>query len=190
MAVKRPRGQRGDALILTLLTLLVLGLGFLVSVRTVAVEAQLAGNNLARQKAAQVSDVALRNLESTIQTTADGTALELVGAAQPWYRDVAAGTAAPNTTYWSTCLGNANSSRRCAAVAVAVAGKALPYTALAVVQPTGRKADTFSCGIGQVGSGSEQAGLYYDIFIHVVETAGTAASTTETVYKLCTSSNP
>ncbi len=189
VAMRAARGQRGDALVFTLLTLLVVGLGFLVAMRTVLVDTQLSGNHLARQKAVQVSDIALRSLAGTLQAAAGGMPLELAAAAQPWWRDVAAGTAAPDPAYWAGCLGNADATRRCAAVSVAAAGTALPYTALAAVQTTGRPADPHGCGLGQIGSGSEQAAVYYDVFIHVVEAAGTAASSTETVYKLCISAN-
>ena len=183
-----PRAQRGDALIVTLLTLLVLGLGFLVAMRTVLVDSQLGGNHLERQKTVQVSDIALRSLQGTIQGSAGGLPLELSATAQPWWRDVPAGTEAPDRAYWKNCRGNADGTRRCAPVALALAGTALPYTALAVVQPTGRPADPAGCGVGQVGSGAEQVALYYAVHLYV-EAPGAVASATETVYKLCISAN-
>ena len=51
--------QRGDTLLLVLLTLLVLFLGGMYMLRSVMLDSQMAGNTLARQKNVQVGDIAL-----------------------------------------------------------------------------------------------------------------------------------
>jgi len=180
------RSQAGDITLVTLIFLLVCLLGLLVAMRSSTVETLMNGNNLARQKDVQVGDVALRQVESQILSTYGGAPLETSAVNQPWYRDVTAGTAAPQTTttptYWDTCLGNSTASLRCAALTLPSNGTTPPYTAYVVVQPTGRY-DTTSCSVGTAGQFTAE---YYDIFLHIVESSGATAVNTETVYRICT----
>jgi len=173
--------QRGDIMLVTLVFLLLCLLGLVVSMRDSMINTTMNGNNLARQKDVQVADIALRQLETQVLAAYGGQALELSASGQPWWRNVAAGTAAPTGTYWDSCLGNATDSARCGAVSVAVNGSALNYTALAVVQPTGRS-DSTSCDLAQFQA------VYYDLYVHVKESNGVTAVNTETVYRICTSS--
>lgn len=168
--------QRGDVLLLVLVVLVVLILGFTYSLRHVILDTQMAGNNLARQKAVQVADVALRNFGT--QLLPYNQPLEIVAINKTWFRDVVAGTAPPSGSYWKNCNGNGSTALRCAAVNVAIGASNLPYTALVVLQPTGR---TGSCS-----STVTPNALYYDIFVYASETSAASAVTTETVYKLCT----
>ena len=177
-----PRPQRGDILLVTMVFLLVCLLGLLVSMRDGVLQTVMTGNHLERQRSVQVADVALRTLENQLQTYSGGQDLALSASGQPWWRDVSAGTAAPTTSYWDTCLGNSNSGLRCSSYTVAVNGTTLPYTAFAVVQPTGRF-DTTSCDLGAQG---QFTAVYYDVFVHLEETNGATAVDTETVYRLCT----
>ena len=169
-------------MVLVLISLLVCLLGLVYAMRDIVINTQIAGNNLARQKDAHISDVALHVFENTITSTYGGQVLELSAVNQPWWRAVAAGTAPPgdpvaSPTYWSSCLNNTNPALRCSQV---VLPANLGYTAYAVVQPT-----------GHTGSASNCQGLslltpyYYDVFIHVVEASQDTSATAETVFKLC-----
>lgn len=180
--------QRGESLLFTLVTLLILLLGFLYTMRHTLLDISLTGNNLQRQKDVQVSDVALRNLEQQIAAVYSSQPLEISASTQAWYRDVAPGTpfpggpgsgAAPSASYWASCVGSSSASARCGVVSVASGSTVLPYTAMAVVQPTGRT-DANACGLPQFRA------IYYDIFLRVTETSGATSAVTETVYKLCT----
>lgn len=176
--VNRKSKQMGEALILTLLVLVVLYLGFLYTMRYVMSDAQMAGNNLALQKNAQSADIALRKLEDVIYQASNLVPLEISATVQPWYRQVAPGTPGPDAAYWKACLGNASSADRCGAVAVAIGNTALPFTAWAVVQPTGRT-DAYACEVGTLTA------LYYDVFIYIQESSAATSAATETVIKLC-----
>lgn len=177
MAQVNRRRQRGDTLILTLCILVVLLLGFVYVSRNLLYDTVMAGNNLSRQKNVQVADVAMRNLEQMIFNVYGDQQLEQSGVGQPWYRVVPANTSIPDG-YWANCLGAAAASR-CGSVPVTVNGSALPYTALAVVQTTGRQPDPYAC------PNQGFAAYYYDVYIHTVEASGVTSATTETVYKLC-----
>ena len=120
--------QRGDILLVTLISLLVCLLGLVYAMRQSIVETQAVGNNLAKQKSSQAGDVAMRVLESQVKSTFAGQPLEISAASQVWYRDVAAGTAAPDATpgYWAACLGNADKTLRCGALTLTANGKTLP----------------------------------------------------------------
>lgn len=178
--------QKGETLILTLLTLLVLFLGILYISRNVLVEAQMTGNTVARQRNAQTGDLALRIFENNIQTVANNTVLQISASDQPWYRDItvapgnpAPAPAAPDPNYWSTCYGNSDATKRCDKITGAT------YNAYVVAQPTGRT-DPQGCGGGVTQGGASQlTAVYYDLFVHVVESSGTTSATNETVYKLC-----
>jgi hypothetical protein len=173
-----PRRQRGEIVLVTLVFLLVSLLGLMVSMRDGIVNTMTVGNNLARQKGVQVADIALRQVESRILAAYAGMPLQLSAGSQAWWRDVSATTPAPAPGYWDACLGNADATRRCASIALAVDGRPLPYTAYAVVQPTGRS-DATSCSLAQYMA------VYYAIHLHVKEANGATAVDTETVYRLC-----
>lgn len=176
--MRRQAKQNGEALLLTLLVLLVMYLAFLYVMRNVMSSSQMAGNNLTRQKNVQVTDIALRNLEQRIFDTYGDQPLEQTGVTQPWYRTVAANTSI-GASYWNNCLGNSDSTARCGTISVAVGSTNLSYTAYAVVQTTGRNPDPYACNLQNFSA------YYYDIFIHVVEASGVTSATTEMVYKLC-----
>jgi Tfp pilus assembly protein PilX len=178
-----PRAQRGDIMLVTMVFLLVCLLGLLVSMRDGVVQTVMTGNHLARQRDVQVADVALRTLENQMSIYSGGQDLKLSALGQAWWRDVPAGTLAPSGTYWDSCLGSSDTTARCGSVTVAVNGTTLPYTAYAVVQPTGRY-DSTSCDLGTQG---QFTAVYYDVFVHLQESNGTTAVDTETVYRLCTS---
>ena len=186
--VFREPGKR-RVLLIVLVFLLVFMLGLVVSMRGSIVTTQLVGNNLQRQKDAQISDIALAQVEALMvansQTT--GQPLELsvgTGAAQPaWWRDVSPGTAPPDaSTYWGSCVGNTDATLRCAALTVTNNGSSIGpgYTVQAVVQPTGRT-DTSNCNIGPFLTAN-----YYDIYLRIYEASSATTSITETVYKICT----
>lgn len=175
------RGQRGDILLVTMVFLLLALLAVLTAMRSGIVDTQLAGNNLARQRDVQVADIALRQIESQINSASAGMPLETSASTQPWYRDVSAGAAAPTAAYWNDCLGNSAAASRCGSLAVTIGGSALPYTAYAVVQPTGRS-DGTACTLGTSGQFTAN---YYDVFIHVAEANGATAVNTETIYRIC-----
>lgn len=166
--------QRGQTMILTIAVLLVLFLGFLYVMRRTMIDTVTAGNTLSRQRAVQVTDVVMRNLETAIINAYGSQRLEISGVGQGWWRAVAPGTALP-ANFWSTCQGAG-----CASIPVSVNGQNLPFTALVSVQSTGRQPDTYACA----GS-KDQAAFYYDVNIHIVELSGVTAANTETVLKLC-----
>ena len=171
--------QRGDILLIVMVFLLVSLLGLVVSMREGIVSTLMGGNNLARQRDVQVSDVATRQVEGMILATYAGMPLQISAGGQTWMRMVSGGTAAPDAAYWDACLGNADTTKRCAAVTPTVNSVALGYTALVVVQPTGRT-DSNSCQLAQLQA------TFYDVFVHVKESNGVTSSNTETVYRLCT----
>lgn len=175
--VRRP--PRGEVLLITLVLLLLLLLGALVAMRGGLTNLWMAGNTLARQKDVHVADIALRSLEAQMFATSAGMPLEIAAANTAWYRDVAPGTAAPSAAYWTSCATSTDVTTRCGTIAVSVNGTALPYTALAVVQPTGRS-DSRSCSLAQYQA------VYYDLFVHVEESSGATGVTTDTIYRLCT----
>lgn len=63
---------------------------------------------------------------------------------------------------------------------VQIGNTALPFTALAVVQATGRQ-DLYACPLGN----GALAANYYDVFLNIKESSGATSATTETVIKLC-----
>jgi hypothetical protein len=79
----KARYQKGETLLLTLLALLVLFVSFLYVSSGAITNAKMAGNTLARQADVQVTDLALRQFQSTIAATSGGQALQLAAAAQP-----------------------------------------------------------------------------------------------------------
>jgi Tfp pilus assembly protein PilX len=182
------RRQRGDILLVVMVFLLVSLLGLVVSMRQNIVSTLMGGNNLQRQRNVQVSDVAMRQVESLINTAAAGQTLEVTAFTQPWMRIVAGGTASPtatSSTYWDSCLGNSDNTLRCGTLTPTVNGTALGYTALVVVQPTGRY-DLNACQLNGIGKGSNLTATYYDVFVHIKEANGVTSNNIEMVYRLCT----
>ncbi len=183
------RRQRGDIMLVTMVFLLVCLLGLIGSMRDTIVETNMVGNNLTRQKDVQVADIALQVIKDQIVANFGGLALDqapnIVNKA--WWRDLASTSAAspPTAAYWKDCLGNASTTLRCGSIPLVVGGTTLPYTALAVVQPTGRSApvlDANSCAMGP----TFQA-VFYAVYVHVQEASGATNINTETVYKVCAS---
>ena len=134
-----------------------------------------------------MSDIATRQAEGLIQGAAGGMPLQISAFTQPWMR-IGAATSVftpPDAPYWDACLGNADSTLRCGSITPTVNGFALGYTALMVVQFTGRGGlDYDSC---QTATGTKrQVATYYDVFVHVKEANGVTSSDTHTVYRLCT----
>ena len=176
------RRQRGDILLVVMVFLLVCLLGLVVSMRDGIVSTLMGGNNLQRQRNVQVSDVAMRQVEGLILAAYGGQPLESGAFSQPWMRMVAGGTKSPTdtlSTYWDTCLGNSDNTLRCGTLTPAVNGTSLGYTALVVIQPTGRT-DPNACQLDTL------VATYYDVFIHIKEANGVTSSNTETIYRLCT----
>ena len=167
-------GQAGYILLVVLVSLLLMLLGFLFFMRGTFSDAHMTGNVVQRYKDAQASDMALQIMSDTIAKASNGSPLEITAVSQPWFRNVAPGTTAPTATYWSSCVGGATGSN-CGQVSLP---PGVPYTALAVVQPTGRT-DPYACQI------SKYTAVYYDLFIHTVEQNGNTSADTESVYKLC-----
>jgi hypothetical protein len=179
------RRQRGDIMLVTLVFLLVLLLGLLVSMRDGIVTTTMTGNNLVRQKDVQLGDVGLGVLLSTIQTTSAGQTLELTASTQPWWRSVAAGTAPPSGSYWDNCASETTSSATSCGVITLPPGPdglALPYVAYGVVQPTSA-GDSTTCPFTQYN-----LAVYYVLYVHVKEVNGSTAANSETIYRLCVSS--
>jgi Tfp pilus assembly protein PilX len=185
---RRPlaRTQRGDIMLVTMVFLLVCLLGLVVSMREGIVSTLMNGNNLARQRDVQVSDIATRQAEGLVQGAAGGMPLQISAFTQPWMRIGAATSvfAPPDASYWDACLGNSDSTLRCGSITPTVNGVALGYTALMVVQYTGRGRDPYSCQTAT--STRPQTATYYDVFLHVKEANGVTSSDTHTVYRLCT----
>jgi Tfp pilus assembly protein PilX len=184
------RNERGDILLVTMVFLLLCLLGLIGSMRDTIVSTTLAGNNLMRQKDTQIADVAQQAIRNQIlAANVGGTPLADSAAitSQAWWRDVSPTTAAtpPTAAYWAACLGNSDVTKRCGSVALTIGSTTLPYTALAVVQPTGRSDQHNSvCSIGS-GSTSLMQAVYYAVFIHVQETNGATNVNTESVYTAC-----
>jgi len=189
-ALRARRRERGDILLVTMVFLLLCLLGLIGSMRDTITTTALAGNNLMRQKDTQIADVAMQNVRNQILAANVGGAPLSDSTAvtnQAWWRDVGPTAAAspPSASYWDSCLGNSDVTKRCGSITLTVGGTSLPYTALAVVQPTGR-ADQHNpiCNIG-TGSSSLMQAVYYAVFIHVKETNGATSVNTESVYTAC-----
>jgi hypothetical protein len=181
------RLQRGDILLVTLLLLLLSLLALILMMRDTILSTNHAGNNLSRQKDTQVADIAMQSIRNQIMAAAPA-GLPLTSSpnliSQPWWRDVVASAAAspPSAAYWKSCLGNTDATLRCGAVPLTLGTTTLPYTALAVVQPTGRTdPNSPQCSIGM---GLVQ-GVFYAVFIHVQELNGLTSVSTESVYQAC-----
>lgn len=176
--------QRGDIMLVTMVFLLVCLLGLVVSMREGIVSTLMNGNNLARQRDVQVSDIATRLAEAQISGSTQ--LLQVSAFNQPWMRVSATTTVfpAPTAAYWDSCLGNSDSTLRCASIAPTVGGTALGYTVLMVVQYTGRY-DLNSC---QMTTPVQYMASFYDVYVHVKEANGVTSSDTHTVYRLCTPS--
>lgn len=187
-ASRSKRAARGDVMLITLVFLMVFLLGLVVAMRGSIVTTLMVGNNLTQQKDVQVSDVALRQVEAAMVTTAAGQPIEFTaGPGGPaWWRDVPAGTLPPDGPYFATCstTNAGNSLQRCGVFPVSLGATAIPYTALAVVQSTGR-ADDSTCNVQP-----NTHATYYDIYLRVSESSGATSTTTETVYRLCTRALP
>ena len=184
------RNERGDIMLVTMVFLLLCLLGLIGSMRETIVSTTLASNNLMRQKDTQVADVAQQTIRNQILAANVGgspLASSTAITSQAWWRDVSPTTAAapPTAAYWAACLGNSDVTQRCGAVTLTISGTNLPYTALAVVQPTGRS-DQHNpiCSIG-TGSTSLMQAVYYAVFIHVQESNGATNVNTESVYTAC-----
>ncbi len=176
--------QRGDIMLVTMVFLLVCLLGLVVSMREGIVSTLMNGNNLARQRDVQVSDIATRLAEAQISGSTQ--LLQVSAFNQPWMRVDATTSVfpAPDAAYWDSCLGNSDATKRCASIAPTVGGTALGYTVLMVVQYTGRY-DLFSC---QMTTPVQFMASFYDVYVHVKEPNGVTSSDTHTVYRLCTPS--
>ncbi|MCK9688502.1 hypothetical protein [Scleromatobacter humisilvae] len=182
------RRQRGDILLVVMVFLLVCLLGLVVSMRDNIVSTLMGGNTLQRQRNVQVSDVAMRQVEGLVLAAASGQTLEVSAYTQPWMRMVPGGTKAPtdtSSTYWDSCLGNSDNTLRCGSLTPAINGTALGYTALVVVQPTGRY-DQNACQLGVPGQRYSLTATYYDVFVHIKEANGVTSNNIEMVYRLCT----
>ena len=179
--------QRGDIMLVTMVFLLVCLLGLVVSMREGIVTTLMNGNNLARQRDVQVSDIATRQAEAQIQAAAAGQVLQIAAFNQPWMRIGAATSVfpAPTAAYWDSCEGNGDSTLRCGVIAPPAVASALGYKALMVVQYAGRGGDPYSCQTTN-SNGRPQIATFYDVFVHVKEANGVTSSDTHTVYRLCT----
>jgi Tfp pilus assembly protein PilX len=180
---QRPRRQRGDIMLVTMVFLLVCLLGLVVSMREGIVSTLMNGNNLARQRDVQVSDIVTRQAEGLIGSPT--APLAVSAYTQPWMRigPVVQVFAAPTASYWDSCLGNSDSTLRCGSIVPTVGTNALGYTTLLVVQWTGRN-DPWSCQAVD-SPGTRKIAFYYDVFVHVKEANGVTSSDTHTVYRLC-----
>jgi hypothetical protein len=179
------RRQRGDIMLVTMVFLLVCLLGLVVSMREGIVSTLMGGNNLARQRDVHVSDIATRQVEGLIAAVPlQGQPLQVGAFNEPWMRVGGATVSypAPDAAYWESCLGNSDSTLRCASITPTIGGNALGYTVLAVVQWTGRGGDTSSCQM----TNPQYYASYYDVYVHVKEANGVTSSDTHTVYRLCT----
>jgi hypothetical protein len=189
------RRQRGDIMLVTMVFLLLCLLGLIGSMRDTIVSTNLASNNLMRQKDTQVADIAQQAVRNAILAANVGgisLAASPVIVSKAWWRDVPPATAAtpPDAAYWAACLGNSDVTKRCGQIALTVGASTLPYTALAVVQPTGRSdPQNTLCGTGSGPSQLMQA-AYYAVFVHIQEANGATGVNTESVYTTCEQNSP
>jgi len=181
------RPQRGDILLVTMVFLLLCLLGLIGAMRDTMVNTAQAGNTLARQRDTQMADLVTQTIRNAILTDVPaGTPLSMAPALlnESWWRAVPMTSPAlpPTDAYWSTCLNNSNPTLRCGAVPLTTGVTALPYTALAVVQPTGRTdPNSPQCN---AGNGMAQA-VFYAVFVRIQEAGGATAVNTESVYQAC-----
>ena len=170
--------QRGSALLFALAALIIIFLGTLFTLRGALTDAGLTNRFSERQKNIQASDLAQQWVASQIKTTAmaNEQPLEISGVGQQWYLSNPL-SAPPGSNsfpnYWTNCETGPSSTDTCAPVPM----PGVPEVAYAFVQPTGRT-DTSSCGTRQL------IAMYYDIWVHTV-IAGSVATDTESLYKLC-----
>ncbi len=167
--------SRGSALIFTLAALLVIALGALFTLRGVLTDAGLTGRFGERAKNVPASDLALQYLVTQIESRPAGQMLEIDAVGQPWYLATPL-TAAPGPAYWTACENQpATSQDTCAAVPMPAG---VSQTAWVFVEPTGRT-DSYACNTRNLDA------VYYDLWVHTVDSQGTVATNTEALYKLC-----
>jgi hypothetical protein len=167
--------QNGDALLMSLIMLLLMTLSFFALIKIVKNDSFTSGALTWHSKGKQVAEVSMSNLMNAIKVTANGRALEYISTDQipTWYR-VGAGLSAPSINYWATCNGNTNSSLRCNMITNN------GFNIYEVVQSTGITASETSSLC------SPLHGIYYKIYLHTEESSKKGSSTdTETVYRLC-----
>ncbi len=165
--------QGGSALLFALAALIIIFLGALFTLRGALTDAGLTNRFSERQKDVQASDLALQWVASQIEATTTQQPLEVSATGKSWYL-AAPLTLPPTPQYWTTCTSGSTSTDTCAAVPMP---SGVPEVAYAFVQPTGRT-DPYGCDTQGLDA------IYYDIWVHTV-VAGSVASDTESLYKLC-----
>ena len=165
--------QRGDALLMSIIMLLLMTLGFFAVMKVIKNDSMTSGALVWHGKAKEAGDLALAGLITSITTTSKGRALEYMSSTPVWYRT--GNQAAPTSAYWGTCFGNTSTAVRCDRVTKN------GFYVYEVVQSTASTAKP-----GLTSGCTPLKALYYKIYLHVEETSGAGvASDTEAIYRLC-----
>jgi Tfp pilus assembly protein PilX len=180
------RRERGEILLFTLVALLLCLVGLIYAMRDTIITTLVTGNNLAKQKNVQASDIALQRIQSHVDgvITVTGMDLPFSAAGEGWFRAIDPNAAvptqplAPDAEYWAQCTAGGGLTARCSTETLAGIGRKAKF----VVQPTGR-GDELGCPVKD-GAPSLMA-VYYDIFVYVEEANQATSATTHTEYKVC-----
>ncbi len=176
MAMNPAHRQRGAILVYSLIALLLLFLGALYALRGGLTDTTLTDRFSERQTNTQARDMALQWAANQIGTTATVAPLEVSAQGLAWFLNVSAAKAVvPDAAYWTTCMTSPTSTDTCAAASLP---SSVPQRAWVFVQPTGRT-DSAACATQGLTA------VYYDVWVHTVDSRNEAATDTEAVYKLC-----
>ena len=172
------RAQRGDVLLITLMVMTLMALGMLYAMRFVVTDTAIAGNNLARQKGGQASDLGLRYFQQTqlAPYAALNQDLSTFAASQAWMNLDPLTTSYAPSLWQSSVSTNPNHSTFSLPASAAVAQN---YSFSAMVFPL----PTPIAGPDSCGTGMQMR--YYDVFIIAMESPGVTSATSETVFNLC-----
>jgi hypothetical protein len=165
--------QRGDALLMSIIMLLLMTLGFFAVMKVIKNDSITSGALVWHGKAKEAGDIALAGLLTSITSASNGRALEYISNTPIWYRT--GNQTAPTSAYWGACFGNALTTARCDRVTQS------GFYVYEVVQSTASTAQP-----GLTSGCAPLKALYYKIYLHVEETSGVGvASDTEVIYRLC-----
>ena len=174
MKISARKSQQGTITLFALIALLLMFLGALYTFRGDLIDTSLTDKAAVRQKNVQVSYMGLQWLTNQIMTASGGNPLEIFAQGQPWYLSTQ-NPITPNPQYWSDCRAGWQANAVCASIPMP---SGISQQAWGFVQPTGR-VDPYAC------NSPTFTGMFYDVWIHVVDPRTGVAADTESLYKLC-----
>lgn len=166
--------QYGNALIISVLSLLLLTLGFFAMMRVVRNDVLIAGALSWHNRGKQISEIALSRTITDVNTASEGIPLEFLPDSTAWLRR-GSNLSTPNNDYWASCSAtNSDLAKRCEMITM---GNFKVYRAVQTTTVVD-SSSTNSC--------FPSSQIYYKVYLHLEEVSGNGAQVdTETVYWLC-----